>query len=112
MYTYFLKFSYCSSSCQQQNSKTHEKLCSSFATIARVLEKVTRNISPTTEPSAKISTPLKDPNSMSIKELKAAISEAGLEKQMDGLIEKGEFIKLLQSTLSQPIAATPSPSKR
>lgn len=39
---------------------------------------------------------LKDPSEMSVKELKAAIRKAGLGQQARGLMEKPEFIKLLQ----------------
>lgn len=47
---------------------------------------------PTTEFNVK----LKDPSEMSIKELKAAISKAGLGRQAIGLMEKREFVELLQ----------------
>jgi lysophospholipase-2 len=47
---------------------------------------------PTTEFNVK----LKDPAEMSIKELKAAISKAGLGRQAIGLMEKREFVELLQ----------------
>uniref|UniRef100_A0A7S1UW47 Phospholipase/carboxylesterase/thioesterase domain-containing protein n=1 Tax=Grammatophora oceanica TaxID=210454 RepID=A0A7S1UW47_9STRA len=39
---------------------------------------------------------LKDPSEMSVKELKAAIRKAGLGGQAVGLMEKSEFVKLLQ----------------
>jgi dienelactone hydrolase len=39
---------------------------------------------------------LKDPSSMSVKELKAAIKKAGLGSKAVGLMEKSEFAKLLQ----------------
>ena len=39
---------------------------------------------------------LKDPNEMSVKELKAAILKAGLGRKAVGLMEKHEFVKLLQ----------------
>ncbi|KAG7352679.1 carboxylesterase [Nitzschia inconspicua] len=39
---------------------------------------------------------LKDPSSMSIKELKGAIRKAGLGNKAVGLMEKAEFVKLLQ----------------
>ena len=39
---------------------------------------------------------LKDPKEMSVKELKAAIRKAGLGSKAVGLMEKSEFIKLLQ----------------
>lgn len=38
---------------------------------------------------------LKDPSEMSVKELKAAIRNAGLVNQAVGLMEKAEFVKLL-----------------
>jgi lysophospholipase-2 len=47
---------------------------------------------PTTEFNVK----LKDPAEMSIKELKVAISKAGLGRQAIGLMEKREFVELLQ----------------
>ena len=37
----------------------------------------------------------KDPSTMSIKELKTAIRNAGLSSQAVGLMEKSEFVKLL-----------------
>jgi hypothetical protein len=39
---------------------------------------------------------LKEPSEMSVKELKAAIRKAGLSQQAVGLMEKHEFVKLLQ----------------
>lgn len=39
---------------------------------------------------------LKDPSTMSIKELKGAIKKAGLGNKAVGLMEKDEFVKLLQ----------------
>jgi acetyl esterase/lipase len=39
---------------------------------------------------------LKDPSSMSVKELKAAIAKAGLGSKAVGLMEKSEFVKLVQ----------------
>lgn len=39
---------------------------------------------------------LKDPKDMSVKELKAAIKNAGLGSKAVGLMEKGEFIKLVE----------------
>ena len=39
---------------------------------------------------------VKDPSEMSVKELKAAIRKAGLGQQAVGLMEKQEFVKLLQ----------------
>jgi lysophospholipase-2 len=39
---------------------------------------------------------LKDPSDMSVKELKAAIRKAGLGQKAVGLMEKGEFVKLLK----------------
>ena len=39
---------------------------------------------------------LKDPASMSVKELRAAIRRAGLGSQAVGLMEKSEFVKLLR----------------
>ncbi len=47
---------------------------------------------PTTEFNVK----LKDPAEMSIKELKVAIGKAGLGRQAIGLMEKREFVELLQ----------------
>ena len=40
--------------------------------------------------------PLRNPAEMSVKELKAAIKEAGLSAQAVGFAEKSEFIQLLQ----------------
>ena len=40
--------------------------------------------------------PLRNPSDMSVKELKAAIKEAGLSSQAVGFAEKSEFIQLLQ----------------
>ena len=39
---------------------------------------------------------LKDPSEMSVKELKAAIAKAGLGQKAVGLMEKSEFVKLLE----------------
>ncbi len=39
---------------------------------------------------------LKDPSAMSVKELKAAIAKAGLGSKAVGLMEKSDFVKLLQ----------------
>jgi len=39
---------------------------------------------------------LKDPSQMSVKELKEAIRNAGLGSKAVGLMEKSEFVKLLQ----------------
>jgi len=39
----------------------------------------------------------KDPSEMSIKELKAAIRDAGLSSKAVGFMEKGEFVRLLQN---------------
>jgi len=44
---------------------------------------------------------LKDPATMSIKELKAAIRKAGLSQQAMGFMEKSEFVKLLQEHRSK-----------
>ncbi|GKZ01337.1 hypothetical protein MPSEU_001084700 [Mayamaea pseudoterrestris] len=41
---------------------------------------------------------LKDPSEMSIKELKAAIRKAGLQHKAVGLMEKHEFVKLVQES--------------
>ena len=41
---------------------------------------------------------LKDPTEMSIKELKAAIRKAGLDHKAVGLMEKHEFVKLVQES--------------
>jgi hypothetical protein len=40
--------------------------------------------------------PLRNPAEMSVKELKAALKEAGLSSQAVGFVEKTEFIQLLQ----------------
>lgn len=52
-----------------------------------------RNILPDDE-SCRVQ--LKDPADMSIKELKAAIRKAGLQHKAVGLMEKHEFVKLVQ----------------
>ena len=39
---------------------------------------------------------LKEPKLMSVKELKAALRKAGLSHKMVGLMEKSEFIQLLE----------------
>ena len=39
--------------------------------------------------------PAKDPSDMSVKELKAAIANAGLQAQARGFCEKSEYVKLL-----------------
>ena len=44
---------------------------------------------------AALAIPSKDPAEMSVKELKAAISSAGLQNQARGLCEKAEYVKLL-----------------
>lgn len=48
---------------------------------------------------------LKDPNDMSVKELKQAIRKAGLSREATGFTEKSEFVKLLnehRATSSKP----------
>lgn len=40
--------------------------------------------------------PLKNPSEMSVKELKAAIHDAGLARQTQGFTEKSDFVKLLK----------------
>jgi lysophospholipase-2 len=47
-------------------------------------------------PDGSFSVQLKDPSAMSIKELKGAIRKAGLGNKAVGLMEKSEFVKLLQ----------------
>jgi hypothetical protein len=46
------------------------------------------------DPSCRVK--LKDPSSMSVKELKLAIQRAGLAHRAAGFCEKAEFVKLLQ----------------
>ena len=60
--------------------------------IADVMEFLSRVLPP--DESCKIT--LKDPETMSVKELKAAIRKAGLGSKAVGLMEKGEFVKLLK----------------
>jgi predicted esterase len=43
--------------------------------------------------------PAKDPATMSVKELRAAVAEKGLQKQALGFSEKGEFVALLKSVM-------------
>jgi lysophospholipase-2 len=47
-------------------------------------------------PSEECKITLKDPSDMSVKELKAAIRKAGLGQKAVGLMEKGEFVRLLK----------------
>ena len=47
-------------------------------------------------PDGSFQVQLKDPSEMSIKELKGAIRKAGLGNKAVGLMEKQEFVKLLQ----------------
>ena len=47
-------------------------------------------------PDATCKVQLKEPSSMSVKELKAAIMKAGLGSKAVGLMEKSEFVQLLQ----------------
>jgi len=60
--------------------------------IGDVLEFLGRVLPP--DESCRIA--LKDPEAMSVKELKAAIRKAGLGSRAVGLMEKGEFVKLLK----------------
>lgn len=60
--------------------------------LAKMMQFITK-ILPLDE-SCKIQ--LKDPKDMSVKELKAAIRKAGLGSKAVGLVEKSEFIKLVQ----------------
>mmetsp|Transcript_3485 Transcript_3485/g.9924 ORF Transcript_3485/g.9924 Transcript_3485/m.9924 type:complete len:333 (+) Transcript_3485:58-1056(+) len=60
--------------------------------IADVMEFLARVLPP--DDSCKIT--LKDPASMSVKELRAAIRKAGLGSRAVGLMEKGEFVQLLK----------------
>jgi hypothetical protein len=46
---------------------------------------------------------LKDPAEMSVKELKTAIRKAGLQHKAVGLMEKHEFVKLLQAHRSEEL---------
>jgi lysophospholipase-2 len=48
-------------------------------------------------PGGEFKVKLKEPSEMSIKELKAAISKAGLGRLAVGLMEKREFVELLQN---------------
>ena len=64
----------------------------SMEEIADVKEWLKRVLPP--DDSCKIV--LKDPTEMSVKELKAAIRKAGLGQKAVGLMEKQEFVKLLQ----------------
>lgn len=45
--------------------------------------------------AADLAIPVKDPSEMSVKELKTAINNAGLQRQAVGLCEKSEFVKLI-----------------
>jgi dienelactone hydrolase len=63
--------------------------------IADVLEFLKQILPPTTDSGFRVK--VKVPSEMSIKELKAAISKAGLGRQAVGLMEKSEFVELLQS---------------
>ena len=60
--------------------------------IADVMAFLTRVLPP--DDSCRVR--LKDPSDMSVKELKAAIRKAGLGSKAVGLMEKSEFIKLLE----------------
>eukprot|EP00934_Nitzschia_sp_Nitz4_P007812 Nitzschia sp. Nitz4//scaffold135_size62275//46161//47388//NITZ4_006356-RA/size62275-snap-gene-0.56-mRNA-1//1//CDS//3329535581//7802//frame0 len=60
--------------------------------IADVLQFLVKVLPP--DESCKIT--LKDPKEMSVKELKAAINKAGLGSKAVGLMEKSEFIKLVE----------------
>ena len=60
--------------------------------IADVMEFLSKVLPP--DESCRIT--LKDPESMSVKELKAAIRKAGLGSKAVGLMEKQEFVKLLK----------------
>jgi hypothetical protein len=48
-------------------------------------------------PDASCQIKLKDPSEMSVKELREAIRKAGLGSKAVGLMEKGEFVKLVQN---------------
>lgn len=60
------------------------------------LQKVLGFLSKVLPPDDSVKIQLKDPKDMSIKELKAAIRKAGLGNKAVGLMEKSEFVKLLQ----------------
>lgn len=45
----------------------------------------------------------KDPSAMTVKELKAAIKDAGLAAQAQGLMEKQELVKLLASHYAETL---------
>lgn len=60
------------------------------------LQKVLAFLTKVLPPDDSFKIQLKDPKEMSVKELKAAIRKAGLGSKAVGLMEKGEFIKLLQ----------------
>ncbi|KNC83829.1 hypothetical protein SARC_03936 [Sphaeroforma arctica JP610] len=57
---------------------------------------VTRFIMSILPPDESCNIKLKDPSDMSVKELKAAVKEAGLGDRAKGLVEKSEFVKLVQ----------------
>ena len=48
-------------------------------------------------PDANCQIKLKDPSEMSVKELREAIRKAGLGSKAVGLMEKSEFVKLIQN---------------
>ena len=60
------------------------------------LQKMMQFLAKTLPPDDSCKIKLKDPKDMSIKELKAAIRKAGLGSKAVGLMEKSEFIKLVQ----------------
>jgi len=60
------------------------------------LQKVRAFLAKVLPPDDSVKIQLKDPKDMSVKELKAAIRKAGLGNKAVGLMEKSEFIKLLQ----------------
>jgi len=60
------------------------------------LQKVSAFLSKVLPPDDSFKIQLKDPKDMSVKELKAAIRKAGLGNKAVGLMEKSEFIQLVQ----------------
>lgn len=60
-----------------------------------------RRVLPPTETSAPNDAVIGDPSVMSVRQLRGAIKQAGLEEQAKGMFEKSELINLLQQYLNQ-----------
>ena len=75
-----LTVKYCSLECQKRHWTTHKELCPTRKKKCRSAKKGK----------------LKEPSKMSVKELKEAIRNAGLGSKAVGLVEKSEFVKLVQ----------------